>query len=159
MKFVSKEIIDAPLDTVWHTLAKAPALQDWAQSRNLTLTRNDNGTALDIGTSWSAQVAFVIVKGTIKAEITKLVPSKRIVLQVSIRGIDATIRLALKADTSRKTQLRVATTLKSSSIMGPVALLALSTQEALIANRHETLTKNLADYISENWPHYPVTGA
>ena len=149
MKFVSNETINAPLEKVWNTLTNTPVLQDWAQSRNLTLTRSDDGASVDVGTSWSATIAVSIVKGILKAEVVKIIPSKRLVIEASIRGIDSTIRLTVNANASGETRLRIGTTLSSSSIMGPVALLAIRTQEDPIARRHESLTTSLAQYISE----------
>jgi uncharacterized protein YndB with AHSA1/START domain len=149
LKFISKEVIERPIDSVWRAIADTPAIENWARSKGLVLKSVDDATAKRVGTSWTAPVSVSVLRGTLKAKVAKIEAPERLVVEGNVAGVDAAFRINLKELGPNATQLRVGTVLKASSVLGPITMGGLRMRRDYVEEAHQSLILSFARFLSD----------
>ncbi|MDK3016370.1 SRPBCC family protein [Pseudodonghicola flavimaris] len=142
MKFAGKEIINAPIDTVWTVLIDKSNLESWANDHGLPLTRAEGEDAIGVGTSWTGTFSVSLLSGKVVIKAVESDVPNRLAFETKIAGITAATKIVLKQKTENSTVIRAVTTLAASSPKGHLAMAGIRLKKNSAEAHYKTHIKD-----------------
>ncbi len=144
MKFVTEEIVDAPLDVVFAHLTDFERFERDAVAAGAVLRRTDTMPAPGIGMGWTAQFVARGKDRNLTAEVTQFHAPTQLGFAGKVGGMEGDLMIDLQPQGADQTQLVVMLDLRARSISARILLQSLKLARGRVAKRFRKRVRKFA---------------